>query len=144
MSSQLRRHSSAVPFRCTEIISGDSDSRAAAPNEKTHVALFEPIDPAAATYADIDRRYRGLLATYGDGTNPPGDERDLLAAIFAILRQRASIATDPEETRACCRTMLDILSSAILLTPDLSRYPFAGVRAQIDRLLSALPPSAPR
>lgn len=99
--------------------------------------LFDPIDPSTATCATLDGRYRRLLATYGDGTYPLSDERDLLAAIFAILRQRAAGVADRAEVRACCRTMLDILSRAVFLRPDLSRYPFLGARAHIDSLLAA-------
>ncbi|MDE5923067.1 MAG: hypothetical protein K2G79_06210 [Muribaculum sp.] len=100
--------------------------------------VCSPIDAATITWAELDMRYRTLLSTYGDGTYPPAAERDCLTAIFAILRQRSAATTDPAEAAHCCATMLDILSRAFLLRPDLTRYPYLGARAHIDRLQRAL------
>ena len=119
----------------TDINSGRACANGATPSPESGNRILPtsvvcpPIDASTATWAELDARYRTLLSTYGDGTYPPADERDCLTAIFAILRQRSATTTDPAEA-----AMLDILSRAFLLRPDLSRYPYLGARAHIDRL----------
>lgn len=128
----------------TDINSGRACANGATPSPESGNRILPtsvvcpPIDASTATWAELDARYRTLLSTYGDGTYPPADERDCLTAIFAILRQRSAATTDPAEAAHCCVTMLDILSRAFLLRPDLSRYPYLGARAHIDRLQRTL------
>ena len=102
----------------TDINSGRACANGATPSPESGNRILPtsvvcpPIDASTATWAELDARYRTLLSTYGDGTYPPADER----------------------AAHCCATMLDILSRAFLLRPDLSRYPYLGARAHIDRL----------
>ena len=114
----------------TDINSGRACANGATPSPESGNRIL----PTSVVCPPID----ASTATYGDGTYPPADERDCLTAIFAILRQRSATTTDPAEAAHCCATMLDILSRAFLLRPDLSRYPYLGARAHIDRLQRTL------